>query len=130
MAQFVLQGVYIPLRALLATALTVAAIWCDANSNATVGPPELAFAFAFVRTGLSWRRRRAERAGRGPHYTWEEHARILRRVSVRTWRFRGVGAHGVLTAAAEQGWRLDHSYPADPDRTLHPCRLDDHTRPA
>ncbi|MFB6569066.1 hypothetical protein [Streptomyces noursei] len=91
--------------------------------------PERAFAFAFVRTGLSWRRR-AERAGRGPHHTWDEHARILRRVSVRTRHFRGIGAHGVLTAAAEQGRRLDHSYPADPDGTLHLCRLDDHTRPA
>ncbi|MFB6537344.1 hypothetical protein [Streptomyces noursei] len=65
-----------------------------------------------------------------PDEETREHARILRRVSVRTWHFRGIGAHGVPTAAAEQGRRLDHGYPADPDGTLHLCRLDDHTRPA
>ncbi|MCZ0971453.1 hypothetical protein O1L55_08145 [Streptomyces albulus] len=64
-----------------------------------------------------------------PDEETREHARILCRVSVRTWHFRGIGAHGVPTAAAEQGRRLDHGYPADPDGTLHLCRLDDHTRP-
>ncbi|MCZ1020084.1 hypothetical protein [Streptomyces noursei] len=61
----------------------------------------------------------------GTYYRADEQGRILRRVGVRTWHFRGVGAHGVLRVAAEQGWRLGHSYPADPGRALHLCRLDD-----
>ncbi|MCK7622603.1 hypothetical protein MUU72_05690 [Streptomyces sp. RS10V-4] len=61
-AQFVLQAVYLPLWALLATGLTVLAIWLAANSNADVGPPRAVF--AFVRTGISWRRLRAEWGGR------------------------------------------------------------------
>ncbi|MGG2460902.1 hypothetical protein ACO0M4_13960 [Streptomyces sp. RGM 3693] len=60
----------------------------------------------------------------GRHYKEDEHARILRRVGVRSWHFRGVGAHGVLRVAAEQGWQLDHSYPADPHGELHLCRLE------
>ncbi|WP_143179635.1 hypothetical protein [Streptomyces yunnanensis] len=60
----------------------------------------------------------------GTHYRADEQGRILRRVVVRPWHFRGVGAHGVLRVAAEQGWRLDHTYPAEPGRALHLCRLE------
>ncbi|GGU70165.1 hypothetical protein GCM10010211_39770 [Streptomyces albospinus] len=277
-AQFVLQFLYIPLWALIAICLTVLAIAIDADSNASVGPP--AIAFGFVRAGISWRRLRVEWSGRpedwepftepllkdrigkgernsgwgaaellpsgvrratasielryfrglGPgrvdrmaqQYGWavdwdnyrpasenlplfrmmpppeqhgvpapnspspapgapwgplpcrvlmplltfvfmprvrslelrrspdayvahlrthlaekfrtelardpskgykaDEWGRILRRVGVNTWHFRGAGAHAVLRVAAEHGWQLDHSYPADPVGELHLCR--------
>ncbi|MEV0406455.1 hypothetical protein [Actinoallomurus sp. NPDC050550] len=63
------------------------------------------------------------------NYQADEAGRILRRVSVSTWHFRGVGAQAVLRVAAEQGWQLDHSFPAEPGTTLHLCRLDDLARP-
>ncbi|SEG93262.1 hypothetical protein SAMN05216223_12773 [Actinacidiphila yanglinensis] len=63
---------------------------------------------------------------RDPHkgYRADESGRILRRVAVRNWHFRGVGAQAVLFVAAEQGWRIDHSFPARPDGTVHLCRPD------
>ncbi|MER7582060.1 hypothetical protein [Kitasatospora sp. NPDC097691] len=72
------------------------------------------------------RRFRAESAHerRRDTYRFDGAGRVLRRVSVRTWHFRGAGAAAVLRVAAEQGWTLDHSFPADPRGTLHLCRLD------
>jgi hypothetical protein len=58
-------------------------------------------------------------------YLADDAGKILRRVSISAWHFRGVGAQAVLRVAAEQGWRLDHSFPAKPGSTLHLCRLDD-----
>ncbi|WP_329367988.1 hypothetical protein OG896_22315 [Streptomyces sp. NBC_00669] len=54
-------------------------------------------------------------------YQADESGRVLRRIAVRPWHFRGAGAHAVLRVAAEQGWRLDHSFPARPAGTVHLC---------
>lgn len=59
-----------------------------------------------------------------------EDGRILRRVSVPSWHFRGAGAHAVLAVAAEHGWHLDHSFPAEPGGPIHLCRPDSATPPA
>ncbi|WP_031524992.1 hypothetical protein [Streptomyces sp. NRRL F-5123] len=59
-----------------------------------------------------------------------EEGRILRRVSVPSWHFRGAGAHAVLAVAAEHGWHLDHSFPAEPDGPVRLCRPDLATPPA
>ncbi|WP_225848590.1 hypothetical protein [Streptomyces sp. HPF1205] len=53
-----------------------------------------------------------------------EEGRILRRVNVASWHFRGAGAHAVLAVAAEHGWHLDHSFPAEPDGPVRLCRPD------
>ncbi|MFD8751059.1 hypothetical protein ACFV0O_08755 [Kitasatospora sp. NPDC059577] len=64
------------------------------------------------------------RERRRDNYRFDEAGRVLRRVSVRTWHFRGAGAGAVLRVAAEHGWKLDHSFPADPQGTVHLCLLD------
>ncbi|MFJ4183796.1 hypothetical protein [Kitasatospora sp. NPDC089509] len=69
------------------------------------------------RAELARERKRAD-------YRFDRAGRVLRRATVRTPHFRGAGAAVVLRVAAEQGWTLDHSYPADPTGTLHLCRLD------
>ncbi|MFF2809793.1 hypothetical protein ACFVT2_22015 [Streptomyces sp. NPDC058000] len=48
-----------------------------------------------------------------------------RQVGLRIWHFRGIGAHGVLRVAAEQGRQLDHPCPVDPHGEPHLCRLAD-----
>ncbi len=63
----------------------------------------------------------------GKGYLADGEGRILRRVSVRSWHHRGIGAHAVLRVAAEQGWRIDPSYPARPDGTVHLCHVDTRT---
>jgi hypothetical protein len=64
-----------------------------------------------------------------PRYTPDESGNILRRIDVSSWHYRGAGAHAVLFVAAELGWRIDHTYPARPDGTVHLCRLDTTSSP-
>ncbi|KUL37889.1 hypothetical protein ADL22_19820 [Streptomyces sp. NRRL F-4489] len=128
-AQFVLQFLYIPLWALIAIGLTVLAIWLDANSSANVGPPQVAF--AFVRTGISWRRLRAEWGGRPEDWRpftepllAERFAKAekssgwlpadlppsgVRRATATLARShsRGLGAAGVDELARRYGWAVD-----------------------
>ncbi|UZJ29928.1 hypothetical protein [Streptomyces endophytica] len=58
------------------------------------------------------------------HYTADDDGRILRRVTVSSRHYRAAGAQTVLRVAAEQGWRLDHSYRTEPERTVRLCRPD------
>lgn len=60
----------------------------------------------------------------GKGYLTDGSGGILRRVEVRIWHYRGAGAHAVLRVAAEQGWRIDHSFPARPDGPVHLCSPD------
>ncbi|MFD8707667.1 hypothetical protein ACFV1W_34640 [Kitasatospora sp. NPDC059648] len=62
------------------------------------------------------------------NYRYDSVGRILRRVAVKPRHYRGAGAWAVLRIAAEHGWTLDHSFPADPSGTLHLCRLEERTR--
>ncbi|BDM72710.1 hypothetical protein HEK616_61970 [Streptomyces nigrescens] len=61
---------------------------------------------------------------RRAHYTADDDGRILRRVAVSSRHYRAAGAQAVLRVAAEQGWRLDHSYRTEPERTVRLCRPD------
>ncbi|MGW3078630.1 DEAD/DEAH box helicase family protein [Kitasatospora sp. NPDC001132] len=65
---------------------------------------------------------------KGDNYRYDSAGRILRRVAVKLRHHRGAGAWAVLRIAAEHGWTLDHSFPADPSGTLHLCRLEERTR--
>ncbi|MFJ9690535.1 hypothetical protein [Kitasatospora sp. NPDC101183] len=77
------------------------------------------------------RRLRAEltRERKADVYRSDPAGPFLRRVRVHPRHFRGAGAAALLRVAAEQGWKLDHSYPADPQGTVHLCFPDESHAP-
>ncbi|MER7766994.1 hypothetical protein [Kitasatospora sp. NPDC096140] len=78
-----------------------------------------------LRTYLEKRfRAESARERRRDTYRFDGAGRVMRRVSVGPRHFRGAGAAAVLRIAADQGWKLDPAFPADPQGILHLCRLD------
>jgi len=144
-AQYVLQYVYIPLWATIAVTLLLAVIAIDIFAEANLGLSGAVF--DFTKTGISWRRLRAEWTGRPDlwaPFTAERFAELFPKAEKNSgWEpaklppsgvrravcelpvrhYRGLDSAAIEQLAGARGWAVDWEATKDPRGDLHLFRL-------